>query len=414
MVLFEAATRLGGKILTTPFAGRLVDEGADAFLARVPAGVELCRELGIDGDLVAPATGAAYVWTGGRLAGLPAGLVLGVPTDLDALAASGIVEPRRRGPAPRPTSIATGTTARRATSRSARWCGARLGDEVHERLVDPLVGEHQRGRHRPRSACGRSTPMLAAAADASPSLDRRARSATARRPGPVFSAPRGGMGVIVVCAGRGAARRRPLRRPRRTAASDAGCGRRHRREAPAAAPRTRRLVAPVSADAAALLGGDRVRVGGAGDPGVRGARRPDARSTAAASSSPAARGCSSRRARGPAASGPTSPATAPWCCGLAGRPGRPHRLDDDLSQLLDDLAATMGITATPRHVRVHEWAHSFPQYAPGHLERADAIDAGFGEGRAPESSSPARRCGAWACPRASSRGGPPPAGSSPA
>ena len=38
----------------------------------------------------------------------------------------------------------------------------------------------------------------------------------------------------------------------------------------------------------------------------------------------------------------------------------------------------MGVTAAPRHVRAHEWPSSFPQYAPGHLDRVDAIDAALG------------------------------------
>ena len=45
VTLFEAGDRLGGKIRTTPFAGLpAVDEGADAFLARVPWAIELARE----------------------------------------------------------------------------------------------------------------------------------------------------------------------------------------------------------------------------------------------------------------------------------------------------------------------------------------------------------------------------------
>jgi oxygen-dependent protoporphyrinogen oxidase len=54
IVVFEATDRLGGKVATTTFAGRAIDEGADAFLARVPWGLELCRELGIDTQLVSP------------------------------------------------------------------------------------------------------------------------------------------------------------------------------------------------------------------------------------------------------------------------------------------------------------------------------------------------------------------------
>jgi oxygen-dependent protoporphyrinogen oxidase len=46
VTVLEASDRVGGKVLTTPFAGRPVDCGADAFLARVPEAIELCHELG--------------------------------------------------------------------------------------------------------------------------------------------------------------------------------------------------------------------------------------------------------------------------------------------------------------------------------------------------------------------------------
>ena len=91
----EAGDRFGGRIATSALpltTGELtVDEGADAFLARVPDAVDLCRELGIETELVSPATGRAQVLTGGALRELPTNSVLGVPLDLDDLAATGIV-----------------------------------------------------------------------------------------------------------------------------------------------------------------------------------------------------------------------------------------------------------------------------------------------------------------------------------
>ena len=85
VVVLEAADRAGGKIRSSPVAGVALDESADAFLARVPEAVDLCRELGLD-DLVSPATGRAYVWAGDALRPLPTDQLLGVPTDLDAVA----------------------------------------------------------------------------------------------------------------------------------------------------------------------------------------------------------------------------------------------------------------------------------------------------------------------------------------
>ena len=55
VTVLEASPRFGGRIRTSPFAGRMVDEGADAFLRRVPEGVELVTELGVADRLVSPA-----------------------------------------------------------------------------------------------------------------------------------------------------------------------------------------------------------------------------------------------------------------------------------------------------------------------------------------------------------------------
>src|SRR5215216_4905060 len=80
VTVHEASDRFGGKLRTTPFAGHAVDEGADAFLGRVPDGLALCVELGIADTLVSPVTGDAFVWRGGRLRPIPDG-VLGIPLD---------------------------------------------------------------------------------------------------------------------------------------------------------------------------------------------------------------------------------------------------------------------------------------------------------------------------------------------
>src|SRR3954467_13685293 len=54
VAVYEATGRLGGKGAASTFAGLPVDEAADAFLARVPWGVDLCRELGLETQLVSP------------------------------------------------------------------------------------------------------------------------------------------------------------------------------------------------------------------------------------------------------------------------------------------------------------------------------------------------------------------------
>jgi oxygen-dependent protoporphyrinogen oxidase len=88
----EAGNRWGGKIHSSPVGDRLVDAGADTFLARAEPGLQLCRDLGLDGELTSPVTPVpAYIARGGSLYALPPGSMLGVPTDLDPLGRSRLV-----------------------------------------------------------------------------------------------------------------------------------------------------------------------------------------------------------------------------------------------------------------------------------------------------------------------------------
>lgn len=215
VTLIEGDRRLGGKILTTPFQGRPVEEGPDAFLARVPAARELCDQAGLGGDLVSPATGKAYVWTGGDLHPIPEGTVLGVPAGLRAIRSAGMLSPRGKARAlvepllpgrPRHSDVAVG-----------KLIASRFGREVHERLVDPLVGGINAGRTEALSA-EVSAAAIATVAQSSRSLmlglraQRGASAAAAPAPSatpppPVFYGIEGGLSRLVDALAAGLERR---------------------------------------------------------------------------------------------------------------------------------------------------------------------------------------------------------------
>src|SRR5437588_11973224 len=77
--VLEASDRAGGKVRTSELDGVPLDVGPDTFLGRVPWALELCRQLGLGDDLVAPATTRVWLWSRGVLQPLPDGLALGVP-----------------------------------------------------------------------------------------------------------------------------------------------------------------------------------------------------------------------------------------------------------------------------------------------------------------------------------------------
>jgi oxygen-dependent protoporphyrinogen oxidase len=198
VTVLEADDRFGGKIRTTPFDGQPVDEGPDAFLARVPHAVALARKLGLGDELVSPGTGSASLWLDGVLKPIPPGLVLGVPVDFEPLAASGVLshdgiararqEPSLPG-LPVTDDVTIGDLVRE-----------RYGAEVHERLVDPLLGGINAGRTEDLSL-DVGAAQLAAVARRASSLTEGLRAQREANPpdptAPVFYAPRTGVGALV-------------------------------------------------------------------------------------------------------------------------------------------------------------------------------------------------------------------------
>ena len=79
--LYERSDKVGGKVRSSDFAGRIVDEAADAFLARVPYGIELATELGLVDHMISPSARKAQVWTENGLMPLPEPHVLGIPLE---------------------------------------------------------------------------------------------------------------------------------------------------------------------------------------------------------------------------------------------------------------------------------------------------------------------------------------------
>jgi oxygen-dependent protoporphyrinogen oxidase len=170
VTVLEAAERTGGKLVTSDLhvdgSVLRIDEGADAFLARVPDAVGLCRELGLDGEFVTPATGRAHVWFDGALRPLPDHHVLGVPLDADDAEATGLLSAaaveRLRTEPEHPGARPIGDVS------VGDHLGGRLGREVVDHLVGPLVGGISAG-DVDRLSLEAVTPQLADAARSSSS-----------------------------------------------------------------------------------------------------------------------------------------------------------------------------------------------------------------------------------------------------
>ncbi|MDE3202742.1 MAG: protoporphyrinogen oxidase [Acidobacteriota bacterium] len=188
--------RIGGKIRTSPFAGRPVDEGPDAFLVRTPDATDLCSEIGL-GDLVAPSAGRTLLWTRGRLRRLPDGLVLGVPGRLGPVIRSGLLGPG--GLARAALDLVLPPSHPAGDVSVGDLVTGRFGRQVATRLVEPLLGGIHAASLDELSA-ELTAPHLLAAARRHRSLLLGLRTQTApvgTQSGPIFLTPAGGTGRLV-------------------------------------------------------------------------------------------------------------------------------------------------------------------------------------------------------------------------
>jgi protoporphyrinogen/coproporphyrinogen III oxidase len=199
VTVLESSDCWGGKIQTTPFAGRNVDTAADAFLARVPYATALCEELGID-ELIAPSPSGAWLWSRDELRRFPTDTMLGVPSrplpgsdtwESGAVSRIGLLRatldyvfPRNIGRNGDDSSI-------------AEIVGTRLGREVVERLVDPLIGGINGGTVGDLSLEAAAPQLAAIFANNRSLIDGVHRQLRDRPPPspdrPTFLAPRNGM-----------------------------------------------------------------------------------------------------------------------------------------------------------------------------------------------------------------------------
>ncbi|MEN0015465.1 MAG: protoporphyrinogen oxidase [Solirubrobacteraceae bacterium] len=196
VTVIEASDRFGGWIRTETFAGRPVDFGPDSLLVRTPWAAELCRELRIDDELVAPGVGGALLLSRGKLRTLPPGILAGLPNGPLPFVRSGLLGPL--GLLRAALDLVLPRNAPRGDESIGALIRRRLGPQALERVIDPLLGGVHAGRTDELSLAA-TAPQIAAAAQADRSLLRGLRKTAppaapaGAAPKPVFMGPRAGM-----------------------------------------------------------------------------------------------------------------------------------------------------------------------------------------------------------------------------
>jgi oxygen-dependent protoporphyrinogen oxidase len=194
VTLLESSPVLGGKIATADLAGLTVDTGPDSLLVRLPAVRTLLDELGLSDEVAGPVGSGAFVWTRGALRPLPPASLFGVPEKLLPLLTSGLVSPL--GLARAGADLVLPRTPLPSDPTIADLLRPRLGDEVFDRLIDPMLGGVHAGR-ADRLSARSAVPDVMAILDGSRSvyltMRRRERKPTA---GPALVSMPGGMGRL--------------------------------------------------------------------------------------------------------------------------------------------------------------------------------------------------------------------------
>ena len=392
VTVLEASDRVGGALRVSELAGVHVDVGAESLLLRRPEAVALAESVGL--ELQDAATTSASVWTRGALRPLPSGTVMGVPADLRALAASGLLTKGELARVPIDSWLPRLPLGEDVSV--GRLVSSRLGRAVLDRLVEPLLGGIYAG-HADRLSVQATLPQLWPHVRRHRSLvaaARASREASPSPPGAVFGAPRGGVGRLpaAVVARSGAEVRTgamvrglrrtdagweltvgPIRSPEVVGADAvilavpaAPAARLLRAEVPHAAAELAQVRASSMAVVSLALPAGAVPgpLPGSGFlvPPV------DGRTVKAVTFSSSKWGWTADAAPGLL--------LLRASVGRMGEEATLHRPDTEIVDLvLADLTDALGVTDPPVDARVTRWGGALPQYAVGHRGRVDRIRA---------------------------------------
>ncbi len=391
ITVLDGADRVGGVLRTVSLAGLPTDVGAEAFLARRPELPALLAELGLTGEVVHPSTAGPTVRAGGRTAPLPTGTLLGIPGSgarLDgALSPAGSA--RAAEEPGRPLDWTSG--ADRGLGGLLR---ERFGDEVADRLVEPLLGGVYAGRVD-RLGTRACVPGLGAALDAgagslTAAVDRLL-AGTGTGAGPVFGGLRGGYQVLLDAL-LDAARVRPrLGLPVRALSRTAGGWRLESGSAAAPefldvdavllavpAPALRRLLAEPAPAAAEAAGGVELASSAVVALAYRvadAAGLPDTSGALVAADEPlSVKAFTHSSRKWPHLAAGDGLVRLRASLGRAGDETTLRVPDDELvARVRADLRALTGVGAAPVAVHVQRWGGALPQYGVGHAERVAGL-----------------------------------------
>jgi oxygen-dependent protoporphyrinogen oxidase len=142
LTLFEAASRTGGMIATQQIGNYLVELGADSFITNKPAGVALCQRLGMENELIPTIDKwrKSLVLKDGKPVEVPEGFMLLSPAKVWPILKSPIFSWGGKLRMGWERFLPARKSSDTSDESLASFVKRRFGQELLERLVQPLVG----------------------------------------------------------------------------------------------------------------------------------------------------------------------------------------------------------------------------------------------------------------------------------
>lgn len=139
ITLLEKEQRMGGSILTEEVDGLLMEGGPDCFISEKPWALRLCRELGLEGEVIGTNQEfrRTFILWAGRLHEIPEGFMLLAPTSLRPFVTSSLFSflgKLRMG-----LDLVIPRKSSEEDESLADFVRRRLGREALERIAEPLV-----------------------------------------------------------------------------------------------------------------------------------------------------------------------------------------------------------------------------------------------------------------------------------
>lgn len=196
ITVLEGSSEVGGKLRGGQICGVPIDLGAESVLARRPEATDLMRAVGLGEAMRHPNSVGADIFSRGELHSMPQRTLMGVPSDPHTLA--GLLDDDAMSRVRAEGEHLGSDNSSEADISIGDLVAGRLGDEVVDRLIEPLLGGVYAGHARNISAAA-AMPALLRAYQAGASLVQTAADAlpgpsdpTAAKP-PVFAGLVGGV-----------------------------------------------------------------------------------------------------------------------------------------------------------------------------------------------------------------------------